>query len=190
LSSEFHSSRSPVQPAIDRGHRDWSWLNTTIARRTTDLLCIAIVAGGLLTAVSNLWPDTPSELSNSINAAPREVFAADVPVDADQLSAIQWRSIAGDELAAWNALIEELRPAARSDSSVNLPIEDQSTDDLASWPLVLANADEQWSIRRPPDIPRMAVAVSERRGDPLICAWGLIRSSGEESWSVAVVRSP
>jgi hypothetical protein len=174
---------------MNRVPRDWSWLKSTIAGRTTDLLCIAIVAGGLLTAASNLRPDAPSDFSNSIDVASREVFAAELPVDGDPLSAIRWKSVVGDENAAWIALIEELRPAARSDLSVTLPVDDPSTDDLVTWPVVTADDAAKWSIRRPPGLPRMAVAVSERGGDPLICAWGLIRSSGEGRWSVAVVRS-
>jgi hypothetical protein len=190
LPGESDASRPSAPAAINRGRRDWSWLNRIVARRTTDLLCIAIVAGGLMTAVSNLWPDSPSGLSGSIDAVSGEVFATDVAIDSESPSAIRWRSVSGDENAAWNALVEELGPVAKSGASAMVPFEEQFTDDLATWPVVTTDTAAKWSIRRPPDMPRMAVAVSEHHGDPLICAWGLIRANGEGSWSVAIVRSP
>jgi hypothetical protein len=170
------------------GNRAVSWLSGVIVRRTTDLLCIAIVSGGLLTAAFNLAPDFPSGFDHS-KESPSQAGYLTALQEPDALSTLQRREITGDERAAWGVLIEDLKLSVHSPASNETALDPESVDDLADWTLIATDVDAKWSIRRPPDLPRMAVAVSERHGNPLICAWGVIRSIGEGTWSVSVVRT-
>jgi len=180
----------PISAGNRAVRRDRSWLSGVIVRRTTDLLCIAIVAGGLLTAAFNLAPDTSNSASQFRQPGSQAGSLPDALKEPAALSALHWREAIGDEQAAWNALIEDLKLAATSPAPTAAPPGPETAEDLEDWTLIAADADAKWSVRKPPDLPRIAVAVSERDGNPLICAWGMIRSTGEGAWSVSVVRSP
>lgn len=183
-------SNAPLSAQNRTVRRDRSWLSGVVVRRTTDLLLIAIVAGGLLTAAFNLAPDTSIHTAQIRQPGSQAGLLPDILEEPAALSALHGRETIGDEQAAWDALVQDLKLAASSAVPIESTFDPEMAQDIANWTLIAADADAKWSIRRPPELPRMAVAVSEQDGNPLICAWGMIRSTGEGTWSVSVVRSP
>lgn len=148
-----------------------------------------VVMGGLITVTLNLCPVL------SLDGAPDHPLPVARPQpdslwEAGGDSDLRWRAVTGDEKAAWNVLVAELQTLVADPRSLQPVGDHQPWEDLADWPSIADDPQGQWSIRRPPEWPRMAVAVSLRAADPLICGWGMLRTTGDGEWSVSIVRGP
>jgi hypothetical protein len=178
--SSIDSSSEPTSACNRPPLRDLRWLSRVLAARTSDVLCIALVFGGAVTATWNLWPEVapPTARAASTNLQW-------LPPDGGVL---QWRNVAGNESAAWMALVDALGslPPRPNDSKGV----DASMGDLSSWPVIGNGENGHRTIRKPPDLPRIAVAVSEADGHPLICGWGMIRQNPDGDWAITVMRAP
>jgi hypothetical protein len=156
-----------------------------MARRTTDLITIAIVVGGLLSAAVALRPVDPRDsLSHEVVRA--ETAAA--AVTTLQGLPVRARTIHGDEQAARSALIAEMRLKLSGTANREKPhAMESAADTMDSWPILESDVAAEWSIRQSPEAPRMAVGICGRGGNTLICCWGFIREIGEKEWLVSAI---
>ena len=182
-------------------------LSRSIARRTTDLISIAIVIGGLLSVTLALW--LPAQ-DPSINAPLPDDDTAMAFAGSPGFP-IRQRTVRGDEAAARSAMIGELRgvfrQADRIPSSRSAPAREQvvpagpqitqplssdfeSGSDFRDWPVLARDDADQWTIRVSPDTPHVAIGISNRGRNSLISCWGVIRRISTDQWLVWVAKAP
>lgn len=155
-------------------------LSRKITRRTTDLICIAVVVGGLFSAALTLGPASRGTESLDLSLDPTAV--------AFQFPPIRHRVISGDELAARAALVRDLQEAVAAGGSARVPPErPQSPQAFDEWNVLAEDLAAGWSVRQSPESPRMAAGIRTSGADSLISCWGGLREIARDEWMVWVV---
>ncbi|MCA9053289.1 MAG: hypothetical protein KDA75_05595 [Planctomycetaceae bacterium] len=208
-----HSESDPPVAESDRdrvsvvpvGSGDLGGLSRRIARRTTDLIAIALILIGGLTVAQRLvvwWKTDPSETL----ANPEALFSSDslapwgggpegVSLDlGEQPLTLHRRVVRGSRDDAIHALQEDCRtavagfPADRFDS---LPPREERESRLLQQlgnqsPIDMA-ADRTWSVYAVPGPVAMVFGTRRESVDAppvrIVC-WGLIMPSPEETWTL------
>ncbi|MBX3441317.1 MAG: hypothetical protein KF774_02835 [Planctomyces sp.] len=165
-----------------------------VARRTTDLMCIAILGGALVSTALALRPF--EEASNRASLATPRTDAA--TVDNDVLfgrdAPLRQRQFAGMESDAWEqlvadcrvVLIQEVRGASSSTRIDGSPPNESM--DRPTWIRVDASPTGDWELLRPADVGRLVIGVPGGASAEEAVCWGMMSPGPGDVWNLAVLR--
>jgi hypothetical protein len=202
------SSTDETAPRPDRvvvASGDWSDLSRRIARRTTDLIAIALLLAAGLTIARRVvvwWKTEPGDL----RADPEYVYSSDalapwgiapggtaldlgeLPLSLHREALRGAKSNALDRLRgecrttlveADGALLDALPPVSESESRL--------LTQLAAQPAAESGPNDRWALYDVPGPLPMVLGV--HRGlppdaTPRVVSWGLVLPLGEDAWSI------